>query len=247
MLIDPSGFGAYNLGEAVLETKGLQSNFKITPDELSKAFPNFHPMGALDIREVSPELLAKLVELQASGMRKKIEELLWKGETPANPFNGFLAFLLGDAGTVDVDNYAALTKDNIAAKLRDTRDSLSGAISEDENFKLFVSKNTFRLLRTAQQDQTGKGIDITHGGIPAIDSCPVVALPGMADNTIVGAISYPGIESNLVIGTDASWGAVNIGRIQNYGHEWFVQFSAKVGVTVVKPYEVALYSPEGGE
>lgn len=113
-----------------------------------------------------------------------------------------------------------------------------------KGLKFHISYNTQQIFEEALTTQTFKNNNTTEKGINRYKGYDVVPLAGMPDNTIVVALTSPGMESNTWLGVNstADEEGLQLARLQANSELYFIKGLFKMDTQIGFPDFVVLYT-----
>ncbi|HWB91017.1 MAG TPA: hypothetical protein VG605_04175 [Puia sp.] len=169
-------------------------------------------------------------------------------------FDGLIYKLLSDASTIQVSSPATLVsgtaaggQENIGAAFLRCYNLVPRAILfkyGPKGLKFHVSYATQQVYEDFLTTQQFKNNDTTEKGINRYKGYDVVPLAGMPDNTIVVAVSEPGIDSNLWLGCNSvdDEKGLKLAPLQANSEMWFIKGLFKIDTQAGFPDFVVLYT-----
>lgn len=252
----PSTSGGFTITERELPLTRLQVYVEFHPnifrDFWEQYAPSFNQL--LTQSQLPPQVLADMTSQLVKQSSFDIATAIWQGDTDASPtasypndfFNGIIAHLEDESGTIDVSGAATITSANVIEKLGDTYEAIPNKVIRKPDMKIFVSTLTARLMQSALEDISGKGPTfLTVNGIDDMNfrGIKVVALDEFPDDTMVACESGATETSNLRFGATNidNHDVVRIDRVALNSELYFMKMIFAAGTEVAKPDECVLY------
>ena len=235
-----------SVGEFMLYHRFLPRNFE-------SVWRKYQPTGQLVFRELPPAAQKIFFDLIMKTAQATIERVLLTGNTgggsaPDNIIDGLETQLTADGSVNAVGTPLTLSAGNIEGEFDRCFTATPSVVRRHPDFKWLINYNTQDLYQQAIKDQTYKGNDFTSAGPMTHRGKPVVAVNGLSDNTIIGGVFSPNIDSNLHVAMDWNQESLRLGesvlhvdRLQNDSIEYFVRGDFKMGIGYSFPEEITYY------
>ena len=196
------------------------------------------------------------------------ENSIWRARTSFNPlnggvnpttknqaatdsqymyFNGLIYKLLNDAGTIQIGSPVTLTEGNILAAMDSVFQALPIALVDKkgpDGVKFLMSITTKRLYDSALTSLTFKDNNTTDSTKDGYKGYDVVSLAGLTDNTIIGALALPDIDSAFWLGLNSKEDekSVQLQKVQNNSELYYVKMLFKADVNFAFSDQVVMYT-----
>lgn len=200
-------------------------------------------------REVSPEMAAVILDASERYVNSRMDFQVWRSRTTNTGdlkyYNGFIKKMLDDSDVIDIAGAAALSSSNIEAKLNLVKDAIPDAIYEHPDGKYIMNIEAAKFWADAQRTASYKGVSMTDRGELMFDGRPVVAVPGLHEDTIVYTHCSNTPQSNLWYGINSMQdSSVQIDFKQANSEIMFLKMLYKADVQYGFGGEIVLYTTQ---
>ena len=161
-------------------------------------------------------------------------------------YNGLIKKMLDDSSVIDIASPAALSAANIEAKLNLVKDAIPDSVYEHPDLKYLMNVEAAKFWADAQRTAAYKGSGMTEAGTMTFDGRPVVALPGLHEDTIVATYCSNTPSSNLwhAINSGGDEALVQLDFLQANSELMFVKMLMKEDVNYGWGDEIVLYTTQ---
>lgn len=203
----PVSQGTGTVSGRTITPSDMMVYWEFNPRDFETHFEAENLTDALLKREIPAELLTAIQGSIERAIAQQMDFQVWRSRTTntdANRFySGLIKKMLDDSDVIDVASAVTLTAANIEAKLTAVKELIPDAIYEHPDFKYLVNVKTAKFWADAQRAAGYKGVNMGEGGVTTFDGRPVVSLPGLHDDTIVGTYCSNTPASNLWFGVNS--------------------------------------------
>lgn len=247
--------GDVTFDNATLTLKKYDVFVKFNPNSLAGYWKPFQADGEFNFKTLPAQIQGQITSVLLNQVAGYNDIVLIQGDsamtgtTNLKYIDGFIKKALGAPEVYDLSGATTITQANVIAELqraiRQSKRNKSDVrrATYDPNFKLFVSQYTKDLYGDALRALTNKSISIEDKTPDRVNGLALVALPGMPDNTILGAVGQNSPTSNLWVGTNdlGDFSSVRIERWRPESELFFMKMTIGLDTAIVKPEEVFLY------
>ena len=201
-------------------------------------------------RRLSAEAEAVILGEVSKYVNSRQDFMVWRSRTSNTNdlkyYNGLIKKMLDDSDVIDIATPVTLTSGNIEDKLEAVKDAIPDSIYDHPDFKYIVNVKTAKLWADAQRTATYKGSGLSEAGVMQFDGRPVVAVPGLHDDTILGTYASNGPGSNLWMGINSAGdeSLVQLDFLQANSELMFVKMLMKADVNYGWGSEIVLYTTQ---
>lgn len=231
---------------------------KFNPNSLAGYWKSFQSDGEFNFKTLPAQVQGQITSVLLNQVAGYNDQVLIQGNKtiPAsadtNNFrfvNGFIKKAQDAIEVYDLSGATTITQTNVISELqRAIRQAKRNKTdvrraTYDPNFKLFVSQYTKDLYGDALRALANKSISVEDKTPDKVNGLTLVALPGMPDNTILGAVGQNSPTSNLWVGCNdqGDFTSVRIERWRPESELYFMKMTIGLDTAIVKPEEVFLY------
>jgi len=227
----PTGSGTFTVSGRTLTPADVMVYTEFNPRDYEAHWLAEQLSPTLLARELPVTAENYMIQIALERTFEQIELGLWQGSTTytAAPgsagngqicfFDGFLKLMVNDSAVLKVSSPYPLTTAATAGSLYNIVDAFNALIAlaatnkkallsrakRYERMKFFVSINTEQIYETyLTTTLTYKGVNTTERGINKFKGYEIVALAGMADDTILFCEGLDDVSSNLYIGMNST-------------------------------------------
>ena len=265
---DPGG--AFTIKGRVLAPNDMMFYSRFNPRDFEQHWLAEELSPTLLARELPVTAENYMMQIGLNRAFEQMELGIWQGSTTytATPgsagngqicfFDGFLKKMVNDSAVLQVASPLPLVATaSVAATSTNVLEALDGLIdlctvnkkalmsrvTRFQRLKFFVSVATEQLYQKASINLSFKGQQIQSGETQPYRGFKVVALAGMADNTIVFAEGLDDVSSNLYVGMNSMEdNNLQLGRYRPDSEEFFLKGLMKYDVQYGFSEEVFLYT-----
>ena len=247
--------GDVTFDNATLTLKKYDVFLKFNPNSLATYWKPFQADGEFNFKSLPAQVQGQITSVLLNQVAGYNDIVLIQGDsaltgsTSLKHVDGFIKRALGASEVYDISGATTITQSNVIAELqRAIRQSKRNKAdvrraTYDPNFKLFVSQYTKDLYGDALRALTNKSISVEQATPDRVNGIQLVALPGMPDNAILGAVGSNSPASNLWVGTNdiGDFTSVRIERWRPESELYFMKMTVGLDTCIVKPEETFLY------
>ncbi|MEJ1242116.1 hypothetical protein WBG78_28470 [Chryseolinea sp. T2] len=228
---------------------------KFNPNSLAGYWKPFQADGEFNFKTLPGQVQGQITSVLLNQVAGYNDIVLLQGDTSLTGttnlkyVTGFIKRAQNAPEVYDITGATTITQANVISELqraiRQSKRNKSDVrrATYDPNFKLFVSQYTKDLYGDALRGLTNKSISIEDRTPDRVNGLQLVALPGMPDNAILGAVGQNSPSSNLWVGCNdmGDFTSVRIERWRPESELYFMKMTIGLDSAIVKPEEVFLY------
>lgn len=247
--------GDVTFDNATLTLKKYDVFVKFNPNSLAGYWKSYQADGQFNFKTLPSQVQGQITSVLLNQVAGYNDVALIQGDTSLTGttnlkyVDGFIKKALGASEVYDLSGATTITQSNVIAELqRSIRQAKRyqadvRRATYDPNFKLFVSQYTKDLYGDALRGLSNKSISVEHATPDRVNGLQLVALPGMPESTILGAVGTNSPASNLWVGCNdiGDFTSVKIDRWRPESELFFMKMTVGLDTAIVKPEEVFLY------
>lgn len=245
----PTTSGTQTVDSRVLEPQDFMVYMEFNPRDFETHWEAELLSDLLIGRRISSEHEDVIIGEVIKYVNKRRDFQVWQSRTSNTNdlkyYNGLVKKMLDDSSVVDIAGAAALSASNVEAKLNEVKDAIPDDIYEHPDFKYLVNIETAKFWADAQRNETYKGT-WTESGVMEFDGRPVVALPGLHEDTIIGTYCSNSPSSNIWMGMNSRGdeSLVQMDFLQANSELMFVKMLLKEDVNYGWGEHIVLYTTQ---
>lgn len=247
--------GTATFDNATLTLSKYDVFIKFNPNSLATYWKPFQADGEFNYKSLPAQVQGQITSVLLNQVAGYNDVVLIQGDksltgtTNLKFVDGFIVKADAASEVFRVSGATTFTQSNIITEVqRSVRQAKRGSAdvrraSYDPNFKIFVSQYTKDLYGDALRAKEYKSISIEDATPDRINGLKLVALPGMPDNAIWGAVGTNSPASNMWVGCNdlGDFTSVKIERFRPEGELFFMKMTIGLDTAIVKPEETFLY------
>lgn len=248
--------GDVTFDNATLTLKKYDVFVKFNPNSLATYWKPFQADGEFNFKTLPAQVQGQITSVLLNQVAGYNDIALIQGDSSITGttnnlrfVDGFIKKALGAPEVYDISATTTINQTNVIGELqRAIRQSKRNKAdvrraTHDPNFKLFVSQYLKDLYGDALRALANKSISVEQATPDRVNGIQLVALPGMPENTILGAVGSNSPASNLWVGTNdiGDFTSVRIERWRPESELYFMKMTVGLDTCIVKPEETFLY------